>query len=62
MRKLTFEQVMNLSFEQKYNELMSEVYSNYNQMHNDYVSRYEEEQVEDFIDFINSVYYCVLCD
>lgn len=62
MKKLSFEQVENLSFEQKYNELMNEVYSNYNQMHNDYISRYEEEQVENFIDFINSVYYCVLCD
>lgn len=62
MKNLSFSQVENLSFEQKYNELMNEVYSSYEELHNDYVSRYEEEQVENFIDFINSVYYCILCD
>lgn len=52
----------NLSFEQKYNEILKNVYKNsYEELHDDYVMRYETEQVEDFIDFVETIYECILC-
>lgn len=63
MKKLVFSEVQNLDFKQKFEELLKEVYQNdYEKLHVDYVSRYEQGDVEDFIDFVDSCYYCVLCE